>query len=216
MTELKREMSAAQEKASQQLSRRIGVSTYQFQWKGNEYQFNFNCEIEDHIDTVKSELTRAKMTDPLAKDAIRKAELSLDEGAKSLAIRQKHIKIADCSDLSWATVRHYMADPLADGPDDEKEIARLEKQAQKDLERAQAEKGSYRRGGGGGGKQRWMRQVDFRYDPYGDHGKRERYTPPVMVPPPVPQRNFRPRVLGPCFRCSAYGHIQSLQQDSIL
>jgi len=42
---------------------------------------------------VKSELTKAKTTDPLAKDVIRKAELSLDEGAKSLAIRQKHIKL---------------------------------------------------------------------------------------------------------------------------
>ena len=122
ITELKREMSAAQEKASQQLFRRIGASTYQFRRKGDEYQFNFNCKIEDHIDMVKSKLTKAKMTDPLAKGTIRKAELSLDEGAKSLAIRQKHIKIADRLDLSRATVRHYMAVPLADGPDDEKEI----------------------------------------------------------------------------------------------
>ena len=42
---------------------------------------------------------------------------------KALTIRQKHIKIADRSDLSWATVKHYMADLLANGPDDDKEIA---------------------------------------------------------------------------------------------
>jgi len=63
------------------------------------------------------------------------------------------------------------------GPDDEKEITRSEKEAQKDLERAQAKKGSYRQGGGGGGKQRRMWQVDFRYNPYGDYGKRERDMP---------------------------------------
>ena len=36
--------------------------------------------------------------------------------------RNKHIKIANRSDLSWATVNHYMADPLADSPEDDKEI----------------------------------------------------------------------------------------------
>ena len=213
VSEIKNEMTAAQEKTSQQLSKKIGSSTYQFRRKGNEHQYNFNCGLEDAIDTAKSALTKAsaKTADPSAKEAIRKAELSLDEGTKALAIRQKHIKIADRSDLSWGTVKHYMADPLADGPEDEKEIKRCEKEAQKDLERAQAKK-SYRRGGGGGGKQRRMRQVEQRYDPYGDYGRRERYAPPpAMVPPPVPQRNnyYRPRMLGPCFRCGAYGHIQS-------
>jgi len=44
--------------------------------------------------------------------------------SKALATRQKHIKIANRSDLSWATVNHYMADPLADSPEDEKETAK--------------------------------------------------------------------------------------------
>jgi len=78
---------------------------------------------------AKTELTKVKKMDPVAKDMIKKTELSLDKGAKSLAIRQNHIKIADHSDLSWATVRHYMANPLADGLDDEKQIARSEKKA---------------------------------------------------------------------------------------
>ena len=46
----------------------------------------------------------------------------------------------DRLDLSWAMVRHYMADPLADGPEDEKEIARSEKEARKKFEQAQAKK----------------------------------------------------------------------------
>jgi len=129
ISELKREVSVMQEKVSQQL-RRIGSSTYQFRRKGNEHQFNFNSRIEDAINMAKWELTKAvKISDRAAKQAIQKAELSLDEGAKALVVRQKHIKIADRSDLSWATVKHYMADPLADGPEDEKDIARSEKEA---------------------------------------------------------------------------------------
>jgi len=204
---LKQEVSVAQEKASQQL-RRIGSSTYQFQRKGSKHQFNFNSGIEDAIDAAKSELTKAiKTSDTAAKEAIQKAELSLDEGAKALSIQQKHIKIADCPDLSWATVKHYMAHPLADGPEDEKDITISEKEAQRDLERAQAKKGY----GGGKGKKKRMRQTKHHYELYGDYGRRERYVPPAaLAPPPIPQRNYsRPRMLGPCFHCGAYGHLQS-------
>jgi len=111
ISELKWEVSIAQEKASLQL-KRIRSSTYQFRRKGNEHQYNFNSRIEDTIDMAKSKLTKAvKTSDTAAKEAIQKVELSLDEGAKALAIRQKHIKIADRSDLNWATVKHCMADP---------------------------------------------------------------------------------------------------------
>ena len=56
MNELKREMSAVQERTSQQLTKRIGLSTYQFRHKGNEHQFNFNCGVEDAIASARSEL----------------------------------------------------------------------------------------------------------------------------------------------------------------
>jgi len=97
------------------------------------------------------ELAKIKPTDNKSKEALKKAESSLDEGNKAIAVRQKHIKIADCSGLSWATVKHYMADPLADEPEDEKDIARSEKEARKEHEQAQAKKGTKR---GGGGRQR--------------------------------------------------------------
>ena len=121
---------------------------------------------------------------------------------KTLTIRQKHIKIADRSDLSWATVKHYMADPLADGPEDEKDIARLEKEALKEQERANVKKAP-KRGGGRFRKPRQdYQQQSYRFEPYNDFGRRERFAPP----PPMPQRQFRPRVLGPCFHCGAYSH----------
>jgi len=117
-----------QEKAFQQL-RRIGSPANQFWRKGNEHQYNFNSGIEDATDGAKLELMKAvKTLDTVAKETTQKVELSLvDEGAKALAIQQKHIKIADRLDLNCATVKHYMADPLADGPEDKKGIAKSEK-----------------------------------------------------------------------------------------
>jgi len=153
------------------------------------------------------ELAKVKLQDTEGKEALKRAESSLDKGNKALAIRQKHIKITDRSDLSWATVRHYMADPLADRPEDEKEIARSEKEARKEYKQAQAKK-SAKRGGGSSGRQRRSRQDfnrDMRFDLYTDYGRRERFAQATYVP----QWQPRPRVLGPCWRCGAYGHLHS-------
>ena len=80
---------------------------YQFRWKGNEHQFNFNCGVEDAIASAETELSKVKPTDSSTSEAVRKAKLCLDEGSKALATWQKHIKIADRSDLSWDTVNQY-------------------------------------------------------------------------------------------------------------
>ena len=113
---------------------------------------------------------------------MKRAEISFDEGAKALTIRQKHIKIADCSDLSWATVNHYMADPLADGPEDKKEIARSEKEALKEQERANVKKAP-KCGDGRFRKSRQdYQQRSYRFEPYSDFGRRERFAPPPSMP----------------------------------
>ena len=59
LSEMKREVNATQERTAQQFSKRIGSSTYEFKRKGNEYQFNFNCGIEDHIDAAKVDSQRS-------------------------------------------------------------------------------------------------------------------------------------------------------------
>jgi len=118
--------------------------------KGNEHQFNFNCGVEDAIASAKMELLKLKPTNSSMLEAVRKAELCLPEGSKALTTQQKHIKITDRSDLSWATVNHYMADLLADCPEDEKEITKSENGARKDLEWAKKKEkrsGSGRRRG---------------------------------------------------------------------
>ena len=69
-------------------------------------------------------------------------------------------------------------------------------------------RGAKRGGGGGGGKFRRPRQDhhrEYRFDPHPGYGRREQFA----LPPPVPQRQSKLRVLGPCFRCGAYGHIQA-------
>ena len=95
-----------------------------------------------------------------------------------------------------------MADPLTDGPEDEKEIVKSENEARKDLERAQKKE----KKGGSGRRRGYPPRFRPYADPPPESGRRERYyQPPAMVP----QRPSRPRVLGPCWRCGAYGHIQA-------
>jgi len=63
LSSLRREMSTAQERVTKQFSKRIGLSTYDSRRKGNEYKFNFNCGIEDAIDTTKSGVHEDKQQD---------------------------------------------------------------------------------------------------------------------------------------------------------
>jgi len=60
----------------------------------NDHQFNFSCGVEDAIISVKTKLSKVKSIDSSTTEAVRKAEISLDEGSKALAKQQKHIKIA--------------------------------------------------------------------------------------------------------------------------
>ena len=67
------------------------------------------------------------------KEALKKATDSLDEGAKALATRQKHIQLVDPLEYSWSTVKYYEADLLASNSDDEKCIKKAEKEAQREI-----------------------------------------------------------------------------------
>ena len=80
---------------------------------------------------AKKELAKVNATDEPAKEAIKEAETSLDEGLKTLEKRQKHIKVADRSEFGWATVEHYESHPLATDSDDEKRLDKAEKEAER-------------------------------------------------------------------------------------
>ena len=55
----------------------------------------------------------------------------LDKGAKQITTCQKKIRMADCSEFSWATVEAYESDDLADDSADEK---RMEKAKRRQLD----------------------------------------------------------------------------------
>jgi len=65
------------------------------------------------------------------KVAITKAMAELEEGTKAIAVRQKHIKIADSSELGWGVVAVYDNDELAENSDDEKRLFKAEKEAER-------------------------------------------------------------------------------------
>ena len=60
-----------------------------------------------------------------------KATQEMEAGEALLLNRQKMIKLADRSELGWSVVEEYDADELADNSEDEKKIARAEKEAER-------------------------------------------------------------------------------------
>ena len=106
------------------------------------------------------------------KEALKKADVFLDEGMKSLEKRQKHIKLADRSDYGWSTVEHYDSHPLADDSDDEKRLEKAEREAKRAAN-------TRKRGGGAGAKRKrsWN-------DTGGPSGRREPQPAQTAVPPP--------------------------------
>ena len=90
---------------------------------GNEKQSKFNQSVEARFDSAIS-----------AKKKLDKAKKELEEGKKLLSERQKLIKLADRSECGWATVSAYITDDLADTPEDELRISKVEKSAKTALE----------------------------------------------------------------------------------
>ena len=64
----------------------------------------------------------------------------LQEGKAAIEARMKLIKLADKSDHGWQTVAEYMTNELADNSDDEKQIERAEKIAEKKAKKVKASK----------------------------------------------------------------------------
>ena len=140
VADLKHEVASAQERTSNDISKKMASSTYQFKKKSHEHQFHFNAELQGAFASVKTELDRLDPATPQDQSTILRARNQLDEGLKALATRQKFIKIADRSEFGWATVKYYQSDPLASDSEDEKDLGRAEKEARKDTERQSAKR----------------------------------------------------------------------------
>ena len=109
VADLKREVTSAQERTSNDFSKKMASLTYQFKKKSHEHQFHFNAELQGAFASVKTELDRLDPATPQDQSTILRARNQLDEGLKALATRQKFIKIADRSELLSNTTRAILS-----------------------------------------------------------------------------------------------------------
>ena len=190
ISKLKSEVTAGQESSSQEVVKKLNKRTFQFKRKGNEAQYTFNTTVEEYIDAATKELGRLNPTAEHDKAIVKKTGELLKEGMKAIELRQKHIKIADRSELGWAVVAAYEDDELASDSDDEKRIYRAEREAERVAKR--------KRPGGANATRKKVAAGDtvpMQPSPRGQFGQGSR--PPVA----------RPRLVGPCYRCAEWGHL---------
>ena len=134
-----------------------------------------------------------KPTDKGQQECLKKAEAHLDKGKKVLGTRQKHILVADRSVYGCATVQQYDIKLLATDSEDEKRLENAEKVAERLANKRR------RAGNTATGKKlrsNWNKGASRR-----EPGVSGGSGPPAIV------SQARPRVLGPCFKCAAWGHL---------
>ena len=139
ITKLQQEVTAGQESSSKKVVQKIQKRVYQFHRKGNEEQFKFNSAVEEHFDAAKKELGKLESRGEAENKIVEHIKAHLDEGTKMIAIRQKHIKIADRSDLGWAVIEAYMDDELVLDSDDERRLYKANREAQQSMKRKRSE-----------------------------------------------------------------------------
>ena len=127
LTELRKEVTEALQRTSQELGTKFNMSLYQFRRKQNEVQFHFNDTLGESISAAKKEFSQladgfATTSSEAQKAALKRTENHLNEGIEAITKRQKHIKVANHSDYGWATVQAYDTDDLASGSDDKKRL----------------------------------------------------------------------------------------------
>ena len=94
--------------------------TYEYKYKGNAKQAEFNGEILEKLQDLKALLEAGSVT--------RSGKL-LDDIIKDVTKRMKCIKLADRSPGGWDTVKEYLSDELASDSGDEKKMRSAEERA---------------------------------------------------------------------------------------
>ena len=123
LSQLRSELKDERESADERLVKRMRLEKRPtFQKTGNEKQYEFNEEVQEKLDSADAALAQRP-------PAVEKARSLLQEGQKSICIRQKKIRIADRSENGWATVKEYEEDELAENSEDEKRLSRAEARA---------------------------------------------------------------------------------------
>lgn len=149
--------------------------------------------VEEHIGAVKKELTKLEPTEEQEVAIVKKPTKHLSEGMKAIDVRQKHIKIADHSELGWAVVAAYEEEELASDSDDEKRIYKAEREAEQIAKRKRPGEANTSR------KRSASGSTDAVPVPSGPRGAQNSQgsRPPAG----------RPRLVRPCYRCAKWGHL---------
>jgi len=97
---------------------------YKFNKTGNKNQFDVNAEFLEQSECALKFIVKGK---------VEKAGEMIKQNIVAIKKRNKLIKIADRSDIGWATVREYETDEVASDSDDDKKIKQAEARAQSRL-----------------------------------------------------------------------------------
>ena len=93
-------------------------SKYEFPYKSNQMQFDFNESICDKVDTIVK----------LIKNGSQKRAPKLAKSIKeNIEKRNKLLKIADKSTAGWGAVEEYLSDDLASDSEDDCKIKAAER-----------------------------------------------------------------------------------------
>ena len=126
LREFKEEMAGQQEDLVRLASKRSKQERpYAFRRPGNAAQFAF---VEGMMEYVREAAWHIEKVEGAKVEA---ALGELKKGEESLKRRMRLIKIADRSDHGWKTIEAYEDDELALDSDDQKRLARAEKEAEK-------------------------------------------------------------------------------------
>ena len=101
----------------EQAVKRARREHYTCKRKGNQ-QLDHSLQVLDKLDEA---------SDALKQKSYEKVKVALESGTELVSKRVKAIKLADKSELGWATVNEYLSDELASDSDDEKRIYRAER-----------------------------------------------------------------------------------------
>ncbi|XP_065883338.1 uncharacterized protein [Dysidea avara] len=138
---LRVEFQKEQEETAERAAKKARLSAeVTFRKKGNERQFRFNESLQEHLRVAHVRLEEVTSS-PAVSSELRQVQLAIEEGMRSLKLRQKAIKLADRSEFGWSLVAEYDADELADDSDDEKKIEKAEKAAERKAAIAKKKRG---------------------------------------------------------------------------
>ena len=200
LADFKEQLMEEQKMENDRLTKKLKLEKkFEFRRKGNEIQHAFNENVKAVVDEAAAILGKHPAT------SLERAKEALKEGMHLIDERQKLIKIADRSESGWLTAQEYETDEIADASDDEKRIARAERQAERLKKKKSQAVG--RRGRGG----RFFRAQPYK-QPDAAATARLVFDWPVAIQrssfQPASMGSSRPASTVVCFMCGRAGHIR--------